>query len=106
MMRQRPVQRALRAASPEIAEVEAGILEYFTKRVVPKNRKRPNLKLDENVAAEDESKDEGANGYARSLLLGLFTVRRAPVVPMENSCAYAIVLLRFDPELSSSSTWR
>eukprot|EP00971_Amphidinium_carterae_P107160 2122717-Amphidinium_carterae.1 len=74
-MRPRPVQRALRADNPEVAEVEAGILEYFTKRVVPKNRKRPNLRLGEHVAAGDESKDETSSGYARSLLLGLFTVR-------------------------------
>eukprot|EP00971_Amphidinium_carterae_P097305 1925456-Amphidinium_carterae.1 len=59
------VQRALRCPQDSIDDIENGILDYFSKRVVPKNPKRENIKAD----------GEGANGYARSLLLGLYTVR-------------------------------
>eukprot|EP00971_Amphidinium_carterae_P016430 324473-Amphidinium_carterae.3 len=43
--------------------LEEAIVDYFSKRVVPLNRKRENLR------------DHGDGSYSRSLLLGLYTVR-------------------------------
>eukprot|EP00971_Amphidinium_carterae_P347798 6489992-Amphidinium_carterae.1 len=60
----RLVSEALRAAEPSAEQLEAAILDYFSKRVAPRNRKRENLRLDAAGAQ-----------YSRSLLLGLYTVR-------------------------------
>eukprot|EP00971_Amphidinium_carterae_P090645 1794258-Amphidinium_carterae.2 len=58
------VSNVLRASAPTLGEIEEAIVTYFSKRVVPLNHKRENLRG-----------EMGEGTYARSLLLGLFTVR-------------------------------
>eukprot|EP00971_Amphidinium_carterae_P184780 3668516-Amphidinium_carterae.1 len=60
----RLVSNVLRASAPSLGEIEEAIVTYFYKRVVPLNHKRENLRG-----------EMGEGTYARSLLLGLFTVR-------------------------------
>eukprot|EP00971_Amphidinium_carterae_P252695 5016836-Amphidinium_carterae.1 len=62
--KKRLVSEALRARDPSLQQIELAVLDYFSKCVVPKNRKRENVKTDQ------EGKE-----YSRGLLLGLYTVR-------------------------------
>eukprot|EP00971_Amphidinium_carterae_P319445 6348733-Amphidinium_carterae.1 len=60
-----PLGEVLQKNKASIAELEWGILRYLSTRVVPKNRKRGNIA----IGGDDKPT------YARSMLLGLYTVR-------------------------------